>query len=208
MGRGLSVAYDDQGRIERVADHTGRGVGYTYDGAGNLTRMELPVVNGERPTFDYTVNSRGQVSEIDGAEGRRWAFSFDPATGDALSITVDPGGLDMTGQVAYDAVGNMTNKTDARGQRRTYAYDDNRRLVKSVAPPSFSLQTRFEYDDDGNVTKIRRATGDAGSPWQDVSVSYNQADNALSGIRYAFSNGLAAFSYSYDDRGRNRKRRS
>jgi RHS repeat-associated protein len=83
---------------------------------------------------------------------------------------------------AYDALGNLTQITDAQGNVKTMEYDALSRRLRMVDPNRG--ETIYTYDDNGNLIKSRDAKG------QEVIYSYDAANRLLS-ERWVFSNGQA-----------------
>ncbi len=158
-----------------TTDALGNTTSFTYDGNGNLLRVEGTAVDGSTPYVDFTVNARGQVLTITGPNGAIKSQSYDPATGFMSSVTLDQGGLNLTVNYTYDAVGNLTGLMDARGNTCTYEYDDNRRVTKEFLPPPFNYETRYAYDGNGNRSSISRQADDLETVWQNTYFSHNLA---------------------------------
>jgi YD repeat-containing protein len=58
---------------------------------------------------------------------------------------------------AYDAVGNLTTKTDRKNQAINYAYDYANRLNQKTYPDSTTVN--YAYDDDSRLTQVTDPTG-------------------------------------------------
>jgi YD repeat-containing protein len=98
--------------------------------------------------------------------------TYDATNGNLLSTIVDPGTgthLALTTAMAYDAVGNVTQTTDPRGNFSAAVYDANRRKVletaylgtSSAAAPGSATKTTF--DAVGRVITEERATAFSGA---------------------------------------------
>jgi len=163
-----SITYDPTtNRINSVTDALGRTTSYTYDANGNLTRMEYPQVNGETPTVTLTSNARGQITQVENPEGtiktRQYNSNAEPTV-----TTFDQGGTVLSTSVTYDAVGNITSFTDARGNSVSFAYDHNRGLTLHTCSAPFSYQTKLTRDKNRNVEQIERQTS---TGWKQTSIS-------------------------------------
>jgi len=159
-------------RIKTSTDPLVNTTTFYYDSKGNLTKIEQPQVNSQTPQTLFTYNSRGQVETITDPEGMIKGYTYDPSTGDLLSTTVDQGGLSLTTQMAYDPVGNVTGKTDPRGNTTSFQYDSMRRLKQTTAPMPLNYETQYTYDSDGNLTQVESETGDVQNPWQTITMTY------------------------------------
>lgn len=143
-----------------------------YDSKGNLTRIEQPEVDGQIPQTVFAYNNRGQVETTTDPEAMITSYTYDPMTGDLLSTSVDQGGLNLTTQMTYDTVGNLTHNTDPRGHTTVLQYDDMRRLEQTTAPSPQNYVTKYTYEPTGNLTKVESETGDSLNPWQTTTMTY------------------------------------
>ncbi len=168
-------------RLKQHIDPRGHTTDYYYDTLGNLERVEHPAVKGVRPTTvntyyaksDHTFGAYGKLQIHADPEQRTTKYEYDTATGDLRFVTVDPAGFNLRTEFGYDAVGNLTAKTDPRGHTTTLApYDKARRLKESVAPAPFNYRTRYTYYKDGRLWTIARETRDAAQPWQITEITY------------------------------------
>jgi len=165
--------HPDFNRVTRFTDPLGRTTDFTYDARGNVERLELPDIGGVRPTYRFTVNGRGQIEDLRGPEGSRLTRTYDPATGETLSATSDPGGLAIATAFEYDAVGNVVRVTDARGNASRFEYDANRNVIRTETPAPFAHETRLGFNPDGDLDRIERETGEAQSPWQTTAMAFD-----------------------------------
>jgi RHS repeat-associated protein len=163
-----------------------REVETTYNGAGLPVATEI---NGFTPsgaavsrttTLDY--NSDGQVIEIDGprtdvSDVTTFTY-YDCATGDECgqleSVTNALG--HQTTYDAYDAHGQLLEKTDANGVVTEYVYDLRGRTTSITAtPPSGPPRvTTYTYDDAGQLETVESPNGTL------LTYEYDDAHNLLS----------------------------
>ena len=73
------------------------------------------------PAYDENRN----LESITDANGNTTTYSYDLV--DRLSVITDANGESMS--VGLDAVGLVTELVDRNGKRRTFEYDDNRRII-------------------------------------------------------------------------------
>jgi RHS repeat-associated protein len=160
-------------QVSSATDALGRVTTYNYDNAtGHLLSVVLPQVGGQSPVKSYTYNNQGQVTTTTDPTGMVNRVSYDPATGDILASIEDDGGLAITTNTGYDAVGNRINITDPNGHTTTMTYDKQRRLKQTTAPQPFNFITQSTYDSDGRLIKVEKATGDLTTPWQVTEKTY------------------------------------
>ncbi|MFE9751445.1 DNRLRE domain-containing protein [Saccharothrix saharensis] len=150
--------YDQRGLITSVTSPRGNETGadpaayttsFSYDAASRLVGVQQPPVAVEsgggdpvvtRPESRTGYNAYGQVTANRDANGNVTRFEVD-RLGRVVrthSPTYTPPGqttpITGTGEVAYDAVGNVVRTTDARGAVSTFRYDQLDRLVERTVP--------------------------------------------------------------------------
>ncbi|RLD01051.1 MAG: hypothetical protein DRI32_09660, partial [Chloroflexi bacterium] len=159
-------------RLAASVDPLGNTTSFIYDANGNVKQINQPETDGKIPQTNFSYNTRGQVITRTDAEGRTTDYTYDAATGDLLAVTVDKLGLNIVTRMTYDSAGNMLSKTDPNGQVTAFQYDNMRRLKQITDPAPFNYITKYEYDANGNLTKIQRQTDDPESPWQTTDITY------------------------------------
>src|SRR5262249_9499102 len=102
----------------------------------------------------YTYNQSGQVLTVTDATGAVTTYSYDPITGDLISVTY-PANSDSGPAPSYiygrDAVGRVSSVTDPLNHITNYTYDESDRMKTVTLPkpsPSSPLDfsTHFDYD--------------------------------------------------------------
>jgi YD repeat-containing protein len=173
-------------------DAKGAVTNYSWSTNGDLQQILLPAVNGGRPQTDYgyTSYSAGGATfrlltsiteKRSASENLVTSFSYDAANKYVLqSGTTDPGGLNLTTTLGFDAVGNLTSVNGPRtdvADVTTYQWDALRRPVivtkadpdgggPAVAPTSI---VRFDADGLVNFTAELRDDGQ----WRAVVTQYD-----------------------------------
>lgn len=183
LDRISSSVYDSNNRVIARTESDGSRTESVYDAVGNLVR-ELQYANTSSPRemlWSHDLNNRvvsftdvdGTVSsfEYDGLGNRiversfnatdpnpvretRYAFDLN---GRVVSETFDPDGLNYVQRSHYDGVGNVIQRTDARGVVSTFFYDAANRLASQI--DALGQITSFSYDAAGNRTSITDARG-------------------------------------------------
>jgi RHS repeat-associated protein len=199
-------AYDDRGRLAETSadDETGR-IRYGYDSAGGVTvtdatdrvtylayglngRLEQ-VRDGEGRTVDLTNCSCGQVTQIVGPGGEKYAYTHD-ANGN-LTAVVDP--LRQTTTFTYEPLFNrLASVTDARGNGMQYGYDSRGNLTSITYADGTS--EGYTYDARGNVLTATNRRH------QTTTYTYNAAGQVLT-KDYSTTPGFVDFVYTYDTAG-------
>lgn len=169
-------AYDDAGRPVIERSPSGIETWTTYDAAGNVLSLVGPVQAPSRgctaladtctfpgsppggaPIRSFTYRLDGSVATSTDAAGETWTHDRDPLVGGGRQeVETAPDGtahtrvFDTAGRMTSESVGNPA--VPAEVATTTYAYGPLGR-VASVTDPT-GVETRFEYDVDGNVTRV------------------------------------------------------
>jgi RHS repeat-associated protein len=222
-----NYTYDDAGRLATVADPLTRTWSYTYDANGNLTRADLP--GGGSVTRAYDVLNR--LTSIDYSDTTPDVqFAYD-ANGNRTSMTDGLGSASYTYNnfdrllsiargtdtfsYAYDAAGNVTQRTYPGNLVSTYAYDDDSQMasvssgaqttsfaydaagrltLKTLPAANGYVETR-NYDRAGRTTEVRHAK--AGTPLSFFQYAYDAVGNPLS---VTSQDGATTYAYDVRDR--------
>jgi YD repeat-containing protein len=130
LGHRTEYTYDSQERLVDTLDPLGNHIINEYDADGNL--IAVTDAPGHTTRTEYDEWGR-RTASIDAA-GRRTTYTYDKL--DRIISTTGPTG---TATTAYDALGNVTARTDEHGRTDTTAYDVLGRVISST-------------DFDGNIT--------------------------------------------------------
>jgi RHS repeat-associated protein len=149
--RVTEYTYDADGNLATQTDGDGHTTTYTYNADNDPIKITQPdgtsteteynpesqviaQTDGDKHTTKYTRNILGQVTEVTDPLGRK---------------TVKE----------YDKAGNLTSVTDAAGRTTTYAYDAANQLTGVNYSDGTTSPVKYEYDVDGNRTKMVDGTG-------------------------------------------------
>lgn len=132
--------YNLRSEVKSVTDAAGNTTYYSYDSLGNPKLMQSAPVGGQACFTSYDYNSLGQLLRE----------THDPGSSDQVSVSY-----------GYDADGNRTLLTDARGASYVMKYDLAGRLISLEYPPSGGLQIMesWGYDRRGNMLRHIDAEG-------------------------------------------------
>ncbi|MFJ1709751.1 LamG-like jellyroll fold domain-containing protein [Kitasatospora sp. NPDC088346] len=169
-----SRAYDPAGRLASVTDAMGSTTAYTYFDDGLTATVTAQSVTQADGTAHPIVLQR---NEYDGAGhltrqtagGGRTTTEFTvDATGRTTRTVLDPGGLDRTTTVGYDADDRVTSTTSkvsaTENQVATAVYDTAGRQTRSELTSSAggpTARTTYGYDQRGLVTTSTSPNGNA-----------------------------------------------
>jgi YD repeat-containing protein len=152
--------YDSLGRRISTTDADGKTVKYEYDDLGRLTAVVQTLnQSGTDPInlrTEYGYDEAGRLIWQEDAENNRTEFEYDK-NGRRVEVELP---LNQRSSTTYDAVGNVETVTDFNGDKITYKYDaENRLISKEFAAGSGELPVKFIYTVDGQVKTIVDARG-------------------------------------------------
>lgn len=153
--RGTTTVFDGLGRVREVWNAAGKVTTLAYTGI-DASRTEAPIDGQPRTThFDYQAYgdpANARLMAVTDAMAKPTSYTYD-VTGALATVTgpnpgvtrtwvIDARGLPLsdtqpesgTTSSVFDAVGNLTQVTDANQQVTTLTYDDNNRLTVRNAP--------------------------------------------------------------------------
>lgn len=152
-------------RIASIGQADGSSLTITYDGSGRVLTLTQTVAAGD--TRVTSLSYGANYTSITGADGQVTRLDYDAAK-QLTKITAPPAYTGATAQVvqfAYDANGNVTTVTDAKGGVTTYSYSEPN-FDPSITSPANQSGTN---DANGNVTKVTDANGNILERWYDAS---------------------------------------
>ncbi len=207
-----------------LTDARGNTTTITYNTPGLVTSITDPLVSGGTPvtTFTYScTNNFGRPCTITDAEGSVTTFTYNSVASHAtlFSSVKDSGGLNLTTNFTFDAIGNVATVTDPRGNVNTYEFDHMRRLkwAKTPDPDGAGIQqalaTVFNYDLDGLRIRVdRRSNSHTGAllsrteidhtPFGPPENSYNEECFTSTGLRDTGLTDCGVVHTTYDELGR------
>ncbi len=130
--------------------------GFTHNDSGAVIELEQITT--------YTYNDKGQVLSVNGpldGDEDTVSFSYDPSTGDLLTMT-----RPLTGTIifTYDAAGNMLTVTDENGIQTSVTYDGRNRWLTETSNNASTTRT---FNTAGELAGLTDRAGIA------LSLSYN-----------------------------------
>jgi RHS repeat-associated protein len=154
-------AYDADGNLESQSDPEGNITSYTYDFDDEPTKVKEP--NGATSETEHDSEGR-VVAQIDGL---KHTTKYVRNLLGEVSEVIDP--LARKALKEYDAAGNLTRLTDAAKRTTKYSYDPANRLSEVDYSSEATPDVKYEYDADGNRTKMVDGMGTS-------KYSYDQLD--------------------------------
>lgn len=225
--RTVQLEYDNEGNLRGITDPLGYNRRYQYDINRNIIQTTDP--NGNLTAVEYTddnavkalrsaisdmsiiydtTNRETVLSQVVGDSVQTTTYTFDTRDR-VVAVQGSCCGYDV--QYAYDDQNNITEITDANGNKYQYTYDSRGNVLSETAPGTFTQTfayddrfsqptawtdrngntVSFEPDDRGNILTVRMPLG--------KQFSYTYLDNGLP-ASYTDANGYST-TYTYDDYG-------
>ena len=173
MGNTTQYIYDGENRLTRVIDPRGNTVfAVTYDGfqppriatftekgeTWTITYYSDRTVKKDSSahTWTYYFNDLGIIEKVIDPLGNVKQQHHNKVTSTSLDWQDDENGNRTS--YTYDADGNIVGKTDPLGNTWTYTYVAGTGRIETETNP-LGVVTRYEYDENGNRTKLIRDFG-------------------------------------------------
>jgi len=146
-----STTYVYEGNTVKVTDPAGKWRKYTVDAMGNLVQVSEPAPEGGTHETYYSYNVLKQLTQVSlprGGYTQTRTFNYDLATGRLASATNPENG---TVTYTYNNDGTLQKRTDARGQRVEYTYDEYQRVTVirrflASGQEDYNQRVTFTYD--------------------------------------------------------------
>ena len=143
--------YDADGNVESVTDPNGHTTSYTYNADNELTKTKEP--NGTVTETGY--DSMGQVTSQ--TDGNKHTTEYKRNILEEVTEETNPLGKKTLKE--YNAAGSLVKLTDPKGRTTTYTYDPANRLTEVSYSSGNPSTVKYEYNKDGDRTKMTDATG-------------------------------------------------
>jgi RHS repeat-associated protein len=213
LGKSTRFTYDVIGNTTSVSNPTGATTTYTYDNLGRQTSVK----NAKDVVVDYLYDANGNRIQMKDGRNVNTRYQYNDK-GLLVSVTENyrsgvtgDNETNVTTEYSYDANGNRTGITDAKGNETTFTYDELNRLVSES--DALDNTTSYSYDAAGKRVTVADAMGrttrytysvrglltniDYPDPDADVSYSYD-----ANGQRIGMQDGLGSTSWNVDSLGR------
>ncbi len=143
--------YDGNGNTETLTDGNSHTQKYTYDADNERTKTEEPTKTLTETEFD----SMGQVKSQ--TDGNKNTTKYERNLLEEVTEVTDP--LARITKKTYDAAGNLKTLEDPAKRTTTFTHDPGNRLTEVSYSSGKPATVKYEYDKDGDRTKIEDGTG-------------------------------------------------
>jgi RHS repeat-associated protein len=195
----LVIKRDPQGRPEKVIDPLGNTTKYAYDANGNLEA----VTDANLRTTTYRYNPGDEQIEVERPDNTTRKTEYD-GDGEVVSQTdgneetttyvrdslgqpvevIDP--LTRKTTAEYDDAGNLETLIDAEERETSYVYDEADRLLEIDYSEEATPDVEFEYDEDGNTTKMVDGTGESSFEYDELGRLTESEDGHADVVDYGY----------------------
>ncbi len=186
------TVYDALGNRVREIDGLGNTTAYTYDALNRLVAHADPLGNVTRYGYD-ALGNRVVMTDANGIATR---YGYDAlnrlatVTENYTTTGLSDYQTNLVTRYAYDATGNRTVITNARGYTTTFAYDA---LYRPIAESdALGNTTRYGYDAVGNRSVMTDANTLAGTGGAVITYTYDAANRL---IRIGYPDSSVTFAY-------------
>jgi RHS repeat-associated protein len=161
LGHTNKYVYDENGNIKSTTDGNSHVTTYTYN--GDNQPIKVKEANGTVTETEY--DGAGQViNQIDGNLNKT---KYTRNALEQVTEVTDP--LGRITKKEYDGAGNLKAVTDPAKRTTSYTYDPASRLTEITYSDGKTPTVKYEYDADGDRTKMTDGTGTS-------SYTYDQLD--------------------------------
>ena len=133
-----------------VTDENGNETEQNWQAFGDPGEARLASLrDAEDETTLYSYNTLGSLLSVTppSGPGRTWTYYSNEAGGKPGLLKSETHPENGTVTYTYDAVGNLKNRTDARGTT-THTYDGNNRLLQVARPDGYLLNLAYDASDN------------------------------------------------------------
>lgn len=141
----ITKEHDFEGNLLREEDELGLTTKYKYDLNNNL--IQEVDKNGNKYNYEYDSNNN-LIKEIN-PDNTSKQYEYDDNR-NIVKVILEDGSYTSS---EYNVNNQLTKLTDVLGNEITYSYDSKGDLIKEQ---SSDYEVNTEYDDNGNLTKVRR----------------------------------------------------
>ncbi len=179
LGHTSKYVYDADGNVESYTDGNSHTTKYEYDADNELIKVTRP--NGNTTKTGY--NAEGQVtSETDGNEH---TTKYERNLLGEVTKVIDP--LKHTTTEEYDPAGNLKTVTDPLKRTTTYSYDADNHLVEVTYSDGKTHAVKYEYNEDGDRTKIEDASGTTEYEYDQLDRLTKSKDGHGNTVKYTYN---------------------
>lgn len=181
LGHTTKYTYDGNGNVETLTDGNSHKTKYTYDADNELIKAEEP----SKTVTETEYDSMGQV--IGQTDGNKHVTKYVRNVLEEVEETVSP--LGKKALKEYDAAGSLIKLTDPAKRTTTYTYDPANRLTEVSYSSGKPATVKYEYNKDGDRTKMTDSTGTTTSIYDQLDRMTESENGHKEIIKYEYNLG-------------------
>ncbi|WP_240138973.1 LamG-like jellyroll fold domain-containing protein [Streptomyces sp. MUM 178J] len=180
LGNRTTYAYTQLGAVASVTEPGGATTKYAYADSGEQLSVTRPNGAREEMTWDYLGRPLTSTTVVRQPTQRAYtAINEYDAPGGELSRSVSPTGVAQS--YTYNAVGEVTEVTDAAGQTTKATYNIDGGILTATEPDGTS--TKVDYDGFGRPVATHDLAAD-GTVIRTARTTYDRAGNPVEATDY------------------------
>jgi RHS repeat-associated protein len=170
--------YDGDGNVETVTDGNKHKTKYTYNGDNAPIKVEAP----NKAITETEYDGAGQV--VKQIDGNKHATEYKRNAIEEVTEVIDP--LKHKTLKVYDGAGNLVKLTDPKSRTTTYTYDPANRLTEVSYSSGKPSTVKYEYDKDGDRTKMTDGTGTTKYTYDQLDRQTESEDGHKEIVKYEY----------------------
>ena len=171
--------YDEDGNVETVTDSNSHKTTYTYNADDQPIKLKEP--NGTTTETEY--DGAGQI--ISQTDGSKHETKYVRNVLGEVTEIIDP--LGRKTKKKYDNAGNLKTLTDPAERVTTYTDDPANRLTEVSYSDGKTRTIKYEYDPDGDRTKITDGTGTTSDKYDQLDRLIESKDGHGDIVKYEYN---------------------
>jgi len=181
--------YSADGDTEAQTDPNGNTTKYTYNADSQLTKTEEPSKAATETEYD----AMGQVTAQ--TDGNKHTTEYERNLLEETTEESNPLGRKVKKE--YDTAGNLVKLTDPTGRTTTYTYDPANRLTEVVYSSGNPSAVKYEYNKDGDRTKMTDGTGTTQYAYDQLDRLTETEDGYKEVVKYEYNLGNQQMKITY-----------
>jgi RHS repeat-associated protein len=178
LGHVTEYKYNANGDLEAVTDGNKNITKYTDDEDNEQTKVEEP-----KATIETGYNAEGNV--ISHTDGNKHTTEYKRNLLGEVTEEINP--LERKTKKTYDAAGNLKTVEDPEKNTTTNGYDSANRLIEVKYSTGKPATVTYEYDKDGNVTKMKDGTGETKKTYDELDRLTESKNGHGSIVKYEYN---------------------
>jgi RHS repeat-associated protein len=179
LGQTTKYTYNADGDVETETNGESHTTTYSYNAQDEPTKVEAP--NKAVTETDY--NKDGEVASR--TDGNKHTTKYERNVLGEVTEEINPLSKKTTRE--YDAAGNLVSVKDPAGRTTTYKNDPANRLTEISYSSGSPSATKYEYNEDGDRTKMTDGTGETTDTFDQLDRLTESKDGHGDAVKYEYN---------------------